>query len=197
MVNVVLATDELTILGGPSQVSVDLDFGPKGDRGSLILYGLGQPSVTALPETPRIYDTYINLLESDPEYLYMYQYIAGDGGTPSWARRFKLIPNTYAENLSRTFTAGEIQINIPVSAIIAAASGNTGELIGSYESENFNVQCTVLNDNPVSLSVTVADIETFESLLSLPITIKAIEYSEGDWSDLVGQKMVHLSITVV
>lgn len=197
MVNVVLSTDELTVLGGPSEVSVDLDFGPKGDRGSLILYGLGQPSATSLPETPRVYDTYINLLPSDPEYRYMYQYIAGPGGPPSWARLFRLIPNTYAENLNRTFENGQIQINIPVSAIIAKASENTGDLVGSYEAENFNVQCTVLNSNPVSLSVVVGEIETYESLLSLPITIKAIEYEEGEWSSVVGQKMVHLSITVV
>lgn len=191
MVNVLLATDELTVLGGPTEISVDLDFGPQGDRGSLILYGLGQPSTVELPEIPQIYDTYINLLTSDPEYLFMYQYIAGAGGSPSWVKLFKLIPNTYGENLARTFVNGAIQINIPVAAMVPE------DQLGSYTAADFNIQCNVLNVNPVSLGVTVGDIEFFDNLISLPITINAIEYSNGEWSALVGQKMVHLSITVV
>lgn len=191
MVNVLLATDELTVLGGPTEISVDLDFGPQGDRGSLILYGLGQPSTVQLPEIPQIYDTYINLLTSDPEYLFMYQYIAGAGGSPSWVRLFKLIPNTYGENLARTFVNGSIQINIPVAAMVPE------DQLGSYTAADFNIQCNVLSVNPVSLGVTLGDIEFFDSLISLPITINAIEYSDGEWSALAGQKMVHLSITVV
>ena len=191
MAEVILSSDELTVLGGPAEVSVDLDFGPQGDRGSLILYGLGKPGSVQLPEIPRVYDTYINLLTSDSEYLFMYQYIAGAGGSPTWVKLFKLIPNTYSENLSRTFSNGEVEVNIPLAAIVPE------DLIGSYTAEDFNVQCNVLNTNPVSLAVTVGEIQFFDSLISLPITIKAIEYSDSDWSNLVGQKMVHLSITVV
>jgi hypothetical protein len=191
MAEVLLSSDELTVLGGPAEVSVDLDFGPQGDRGSLILYGLGKPGSVQLPETPQIYDIYINLLTSDSEYLFMYQYTAGAGGSPTWQKRFKLIPNTYSENLSRTFSNGEVEINIPLAAMVPE------DLIGSYTAADFNVQCNVLNVNPVSLSVTVGDIQFFDSLISLPITIKAIEYDNDEWSALTGQKMVHLSITVV
>jgi len=191
MAEVLLSSDELTVLGGPAEVSVDLDFGPQGDRGSLILYGLGDPSLVELPEIPQVYDTYINLLTSDPDYLFMYQYIAGPGGSPAWAKLFKLIPNTYSENLSRTFSGGEIEINIPIAAMVPA------DQIGSYTAENFNVQCNVMNNNPVALAVTVGEIQFFDSLISLPITIKAIEYVDSEWSSLTGQKVVHLSITVV
>jgi hypothetical protein len=191
MVNVLLATDDLTVLGGPAEVSVDLDFGPQGDRGSLIFVGDMKPASFTFPETPRIYDTYINLLPSDSEYLYMYQYIAGAGGSPSWTKLFKLIPNTYSENLQRTFVNGSLEINIPVAAIVPV------DQIGSYTAADFNIQCNVLNVDPVSLGVTVGEIEFFDDLLSLPITINAIKFSDGEWSDLTGQKMVHLSITVV
>jgi hypothetical protein len=191
MVDVLLATDDLTVLGGPAEVSVDLDFGPQGDRGSLMFVGNVKPGSFNFPETPRIYDTYINLLTSDDEYLYMYQYIAGAGGSPYWSKLFKLIPNTYSENLARTFVNGSIQINIPIAAIVSE------DQLGSYTAADFNVQCNVLNVNPVSIGVTVGDIEFFDNLISLPITINAIEYSEEEWSALAGQKMVHLSITVV
>jgi hypothetical protein len=191
MVNVLLATDDLTVLGGPAEVSVDLDFGPQGDRGSLMFVGNAKPASFNFPETPRIYDTYINILPSDSEYLFMYQYIAGAGGSPSWEKLFKVIPNTYSENLERTFVEGSIQINIPVAAIVPE------DLIGSYTAADFNIQCNVLNVSPVSLGVTVGDIEIFDNLLTLPITINAVEFSDGEWSDIAGQKMVHLSITVV
>jgi hypothetical protein len=73
----------------------------------------------------------------------------------------------------------------------------SADLIGSYTAADFNIQCNVLNVSPVSLGVTVGDIEIFDNLLTLPITINAVEFSDGEWSDLAGQKMVHLSITVV
>ncbi len=191
MAEVILSSDELTVLGGPAEISVDLDFGPQGDRGSLILYGLGKPSEVVLPETPRVYDTYINLLTSDSEYLFMYQYIAGPGGAPAWTRLFKLIPNTYSSNLIRSFTNGEVQVNVPIAAIVPE------DQIGNYTAANFNVQCNVLSSTPVSIGVTVSEIQFFDSLISLPITIKAIEYIDEEWTPLAGQKTVHLSITVV
>lgn len=191
MVNVLLSTDDLTVLGGPAEVSVDLDFGPQGNRGSIMFVGKSKPAIFNFPETPRIYDTYINLLPSDDEYLTMYQYIAGAGGSPSWAKLFKVIPNTYNENLSRTFVNGSLEINIPVAAIVPV------DQIGSYTAADFNIQCNVLNVNPVSLGVTIGEIELFDNLMSLPITVSGVEFSDGEWSDLSGQKVVHLSITVV
>lgn len=192
MAEVLLSSDDLTVLGGPAEVSVDVDFGPQGDRGSIILYGLGKPNEVTLPITPQVYDTYINLLVSDDEYLFMYQLIAGPGGVPEWTRLTKLIPDSYSENVSRTFSStGEVNVNIPLSAII------NYELVGSYTAEDFNVQCTVLNVNPLALSVTIGDLVSVSGIQSLPITLKAVELADDVWQPLVGLKMVHLSITVV
>jgi hypothetical protein len=190
MAEVVLSSDELTVLGGPAEVKVDVDFGPQGDRGSLILYGMGKPDEVDLPETARIYDTYINLLSSDDEYRYFYQYTPGLV-LPQWEKRFKLIPNMYGQNVQKTFTNGEVDIAIPVAAIIPA------DLLGSYAVENFNVQVNVLNTNPLSLATTVSEISIVNNLESLPINIKAIEYVDGAWSNLDGAKTIHISITVV
>jgi hypothetical protein len=191
MAEILLSSDELTVLGGPAEISIDVDFGPQGDRGSLILYGLGKPSEIILPETPQIYDTYINLLTSDSEYLFMYQYIAGPGGNPSWTKLFKLIPNTYSSNLVRNFVNGQVELNIPIAAILPE------DQIGSYTAANFNIQCNVLSPTPVSLGVTVSEIQFFDSLMSLPITINATEYLDQEWVPVSGQKTLHISITVV
>lgn len=192
MAEVLLSSDDLTVLGGPAEVSVDVDFGPQGDRGSIILYGLGKPNDVTLPEIPQIYDTYINLGVSDDEYLFMYQFIAGPGGVPEWTRLTRLIPDGYSENVSRTFSSsGEVSINIPLSAII------NYQMVGSYTAEDFNIQCTVLNINPVALSITVGELVSVSGIQSLPITVKAIEFVDAEWQALVGLKTVHLSITVV
>lgn len=192
MAEVILSSDDLTVLGGPAEISVDVDFGPQGDRGSIIMYGLGNPNDVVLPETPQVYDSYINLQTSDDEYLFIYQFIAGPGGVPEWTPLTKLIPDSYAENVARTFSSsGTININIPIAAIVSS------EQLGSYDASDFNIQCTVLNNNPVALSVTVGNLVDESGIRSLPISIKAIEYASSAWSPLVGLKTVHLSITVV
>ena len=192
MAEVLLSSDELTVLGGPAEISVDVDFGPQGDRGSLILYGLGKPDEVVLPETPNVYDSYINLLTSDDEYGFMYQYIAGpNNGSPIWTKLFKITPNAYSENVSRTFVSGSTNINIPIAAIVPA------DLIGNYQAENFNVQVQVLGQNPIAASVSVSEIAIVSNLVTLPITINAAELSDGSWLPIDGQKTVHLFITVV
>jgi hypothetical protein len=193
MADVILSSDDLTVLGGPAEISVDLDFGPQGDRGSLMFVGNSKPEIFNFPETPRIYDTYINLLTSDDEYLFMYQYVAGLGGLPSWVKLLKLIPNAYSLNTVRSFNSGQVQINIPVSTIVS----DSEEQLGSYNASNFNVQCNVLSTNPVSVGVSIGEIQIYDNLESLPITISGVEYSDEEWISLAGQKTIHLYITVV
>lgn len=191
MAEVLLSSEELTVLGGPAEISVDVDFGPQGDRGSLILYGLGKPDDVVLPEDPQIYDSYINVLSSDNEYQFMYQYVSADGGLPTWVKIFKLTPNIYSGNFQRTFTAGQVSINIPLSNIVPI------DLVGEYTAENFNIQVNVLNQNPVSIGTTFSEIAIADDLVTIPITINAIEYSAGSWQDLAGEKTIHILITVV
>lgn len=121
----------------------------------------------------------------------MYQYIAGDGGNLTWTKLFKLTPNIYSENTQRTFADGEIQVNIPIAAIVPV------DQIGSYNAANFNVQCSILGNNPIAHVVSVSEIAISNDLVSLPITIKGVEYSSNEWIPLSGAKTVHLLITVV
>ena len=198
MAEVILSSEELTVLGGPAEISVDLDFGPQGDRGSLILYGLGKPTNVVLTETPQVYDVYINLLTSDDEYMFMYQYISAPGGN-TWTKLFKLTPNMYSGNSQRLFENGETQINLPLAAIIPQdQEGGEGEIgIGNVRSENFNVQFNVLNTNPMVTSMSIGDLSIYGGLQSLPIYIKAHELVDSEMVPLEGLKTVHLFITVV
>jgi len=192
MAEVLLSSDDLVVLGGPAEISVDVDLGPKGDRGSLIFYGLGKPDENStLPEDLKPYDTYINALASDDEYQFLYQYISADGGVPSWVKIFKLTTNTYSQNFARTFVDGSASINVPVSLIVPEG------LVGDIPAENFNVQVNVINENPVSVATTVSEVVVSGDESVLPISIEAIEYSSESWGTLSGQKTIHLLITVV
>jgi hypothetical protein len=44
MVDVIVSPDSLSLVGGPSTVNVEVDFGPAGTRGSQIFVGRGQPN---------------------------------------------------------------------------------------------------------------------------------------------------------
>ena len=86
MPEVVLASDDLTVLGGPATVNVEVDLGKQGQRGSLIYTGPGKPSSETLGSVSlQLYDIYINANPLDDEYRVMYQYIIVDGDTtPTW-----------------------------------------------------------------------------------------------------------------
>lgn len=191
-VTTTISSIDLNVLSGPTTVEIAVDYGQKGDRGSLILYGEGKPSLVSLPQAPSVYDMYVNLLPSDDQYQWVYQYIAQPSGY-SWKALFKLNPNTYSGNSQLSFVNGSTEIWVPIVAITG------GDITtSSITSGSFNVQHTVLSQDPVASSVYVGDIALSpDEILALPITIKAAEFVNGEWSLLSGEKMVHLFITMV
>lgn len=187
-----ISTIDLNVLGGPTDIEIAVDYGQRGDRGSVILYGQGKPSLVTLPQDPVVYDMYVNLLPSDDEYQWMYQYVSKPSGY-GWSPIFKLNPNTFSKNEELSFVNGSVEVWIPVVSVMGQSSE-----IGNTTSSSFNVQHTIVNQNPVASSITLGDISLSpEEVLALPITIKAAEFSGGEWTGLTGQKYVHLFITMV
>ena len=185
MVDILLTTDDLAILGGPETVNVEVDFGPAGDRGSQIYAVSGQPndSNTYIPETPKVYDIAINISPTDDEYQFVYQYV-----DESWIPLFKLVSNFYSKNYADvSFASGEWTVLVPIIAITSS----------SVTSENFNVQYSISNTNPIASSLQIGSISTGSGEEALPITIKAHELIDGEWSALSGIKPVHLFISMV
>jgi hypothetical protein len=196
MVDVVLATDDLAILGGPESINVEVDFGPTGDRGSQIFSNVGKPVIggnglTALAPDCQLFDLYINILATDDEYQYVYQ-LQNVLGTNTWVKLFKLVSNIYSKNYTSTsFVNGVWSMNVPVSEIVPS------DFVGSVQAENFNIQYSVLNQNPLASSISVGEINTSNGERVLPITIKSSELLDGSFSNLLGQKSVQLFITMV
>lgn len=196
MAEIVLSSDDLVVLSGPSEISVDVDFGPPGARGSRTYAGYGNPNSqsTSLPTDVQTYDTWINLRTSPTaDYLKMYQLIDAPGQDP-WIELVRLLPNQYSNSALRTFTDGTATINIPVTNIL------TPELINNINDANenvFNVQYSIANLNPIASAISIGEVVAVNNVFTLPITIRATEFVSGDWNNLSGDLTVHLFITVV
>lgn len=75
MAEVLLANEELTVLGGPSSVSVDVGIGATGDRGSITYAVSADPrlATTTKPSDIKVYDIAIVINPSESDYRVMYQ----------------------------------------------------------------------------------------------------------------------------
>jgi hypothetical protein len=138
MVDILLSSEELAVFGGPSSIDLDIDFGPQGQRGSLIFTGNGKPTDPDIQlifnntvynsQSAQPFDLYINLNPDDFEYLFLYQY-GFVNGILTWSRVLRLIPNTAIANLPIIFYNGEAVTFTPAPG--APVSGTeVGESVG-------------------------------------------------------------------
>jgi hypothetical protein len=115
-VEILLSSEELAVFGGPASIDVDIDFGPQGQRGTLIFTGNGKPTDPDIQlvfnntvynsQSAQPFDLYINLNPDDFEYLFLYQY-GFVGGVLTWSKVLRLIPNTAIANLPIIFYNGQ------------------------------------------------------------------------------------------
>ena len=185
-----LSTESVTVLGGPSKIEVDLDFGPTGQRGSQWFVGNGNPNLINIGQSPKVLDMFLNVGSTDDEYLSVYQY-QNVTGSNTWVRLLNLIPNIYSRNILTNFVSGSTVVTIPLINILPQ------ELIGTATIDNFNIQHSVSDTLPVILNIKSLEIITDNSVQALKITLGAVKYSTPDWVPLEGQKIINLFISVV
>jgi hypothetical protein len=208
MVDSFIASESVTVLGGPIKRDVSVNIGAPGERGSNIFVGSGNPNSanTYIPRTPQIFDMFINLAIDDSEYLFLYQYLS-QNGVSQWVRLLRLIPNTFLTNKTANFVNGQAVIDINVIDVVALFS------VGTYTANNFNIQHTVINDMPVASAISVPSViieggqvvdtgfsfDPTTGLQILPITVSAAEFNPvtSTWSPLSGVYLVDLFLTVV
>lgn len=189
MVDVVLASEVLTVIGGPSTITLDVNFGPAGTRGALTYYGDGAPvNGSTAPSTTNLFDCYINKNPADAYYMYLYQYIY-QSGSPVWVRFYKTIPSSYATTRNVTFTAGVGTLTIPI----------TKDTLGFVSTSllntlNLNVQLSIESTKPTAIAFSKAFGGDNSSLV---LTIYASEATSNAWTSLASTKVLHALISVV
>lgn len=189
MADIVLTTDDLVVLGGPSSIDVKTDFGMTGNRGSLIFVNAGSPNILGnVTQTPNIQDLYINILPTDPngEYLTMYQYVLVNGETV-WQPVAKIGPDTYSEKLT------SVGFNLGISeTILVSLSSVTSRT--DVTASNLNVQASIESPNGIVTS-SISSLSLASGVIS--INLNAAMFLDNAWSLLNGSFSVSITITVV
>lgn len=188
IMEVLVSSEDLLVLGGPSQVEVDLDIGATGQRGSRIFVYDAKPDMDFVLENDVIpYDLYINVKENDNEYKNLYQYVSNPVTGGEWEKLFSLDPNQFNQNVQLVFNSGEAEQIIAISAISTF----------TLDAEHFSVTYSLENQNPLATSIDSITVQPVGDVYQLVILIKAIEYSEGSWVPLEGTRTGHFNIRVV
>lgn len=187
--DVLLNTDDITVLGPPSQVDVSVGIGEKGTRGSQFFAGSGNPNtpgVLPAEEEILIGDVFINnSTASEFSWLYVYTAAPTLGGA-TWSPVLRLQPSMYTRHIDATFDgSGIATMTIPLEDIVS-------DVIIS-DVERYVVQITPIFSDPVSISINSKSIVSD----NLNIVIEAIKYSSSAWSALTGVVELGVTISVV
>jgi len=191
MVDVLLNTEDVVVLGPPESVDVLIDIGPQGTRGSKIIVGSGEPNAQTssgilLGTTLILNDIYINT-SPGANYGYMYQYLSQPGGN-TWVEVLKVSPAIYPAIETVAFSSGNGSVTIPISNIVTVSGS-------PLTASNFNIQYQIEGANPIASSLEVPALAGAGT--NLVINLHATQYSGGSWSALTGNKIVHLFISIV
>jgi hypothetical protein len=197
MPNVLLSNDDITVLGPPETLELQLDIGAQGTRGSKFFVGSGDPNAqtssgTLGGQTLQLNDLYLNASPS-ATYGYIFQYVAEPGGNV-WVEVLDINPTIYSNNYVTTFEDGDAQIVIPVEDIITV-SGTP------LTAENFNVNYSIAYTNPIASSMEIPALAGS----NLIINLHAVEYDTSTWLPLGDtgtytsgvEVTTHLQITIV
>jgi hypothetical protein len=207
MADVVVSSNDISVLGGPSSISLSLDSGAQGQRGTFIMYGFPDPNSPLAQGTfispPQVFDFYVVVDPSSENYLQMYQYVNQDGQL-LWRPAIKLAINIYSTTRPITFTAGvgTTQINISDLGIAGVTDSGSPQAIDVNfftqpgSAAYFNVQSSISNFNPLYTlnpgggetldlfptisTYVISDVylDENDNQLKLPITFTAVEVTD-------------------
>ena len=175
-IDTIISNDELVVVGPPASVSVSVDIGPQGERGSQYYSGIGPPTAAANIASlvdAKVNDLYINRLLGG-NYGVVYKLDAVPGGS-SWQPILKFQPISHSIQKLVNFTSGTGSISIPLADFYSNAP----------ESLNVNtilVQATAELNNPAFVSISNKEIADVSAVKTFIAELKGAEFSSGSVS---------------
>ena len=173
-IDTVVSNDELVVVGPPASVSVSVDIGPQGERGSEFYTGVGTPAQNAASLVDaKINDLYINRLLGG-NYGVVYKLNAVPGGS-SWQPVLKFQPISHSIQKLVNFASGTGSISIPLADFYSSAPE-------SLNPNTILVQATAELDNPAFISVSNKSIAEVSSVKTFIAELQGAELSSGSVS---------------
>lgn len=177
-IETVLTTDQLIVTGPPSTVTVRVDTGDTGPRGSVTFTGLGNPNTSTFDTsqyTPKVGDLYINR-ELGSDYGVMYKLIPFANET-TWFSVLKFQPLAYSATASVAFSSGTGSLSFPLSNFYDKSPT-------SLDLDTILLQATANSNNPTMISVSNKNIVEVNGVNLFVAELKAAQFSSGSVSAL-------------
>jgi hypothetical protein len=175
-IDTIISNDELVVVGPPASVSVSVDVGPQGERGSQFYYGVGLPTAAANAASlvdARINDLYINS-ELGGNYGTVYKLNSIPGGT-AWQGILKFQPLSYSIQQPVDFVSGSGSISIPLADFYPNASEN-------LSSDTILIQATAELNDPAFISISNKNIQEISTVKTFIAELKGAQLSSGSVS---------------
>ena len=173
-IDTIISNDELVVVGPPASVSVSVDIGPQGERGSEFYTGVGTPAQNAASLVDaKVNDLYINRLLGG-NYGVVYKLNAVPGGS-SWQPVLKFQPISHSVQKLVNFTSGTGSISIPLADFYSSAPENLNP-------ETILVQATSELNNPAFVSISNKAITEVATVKTFVAELKGAQFSSGTMS---------------
>jgi hypothetical protein len=173
-IDTIISNDELVVVGPPASVSVSVDIGPQGERGSQFYSGIGTPAQNAASLVDaKVNDLYINRLLGG-NYGVVYKLNATPGGS-SWQSILKFQPTSHSVQKLVNFTSGSGSISIPLADFYSSAPE-------SLDPNTILVQATAELDNPAFVSISNKNIQDVSSVKTFIVELSGAQLSSGSVS---------------
>jgi hypothetical protein len=173
-IDTIISNDELVVVGPPASVSVSVDIGPQGERGSQFYSGIGTPAqnLASLVDA-KVNDLYINRLLGG-NYGVVYKLNATPGGS-SWQSILKFQPISHSVQKLVNFTSGSGSISIPLADFYSSAPE-------SLDPNTILVQATAELNNPAFVSISNKNIQDVSSVKTFIVELSGAQLSSGSVS---------------
>jgi hypothetical protein len=188
-IDTIISNDELVVVGPPASVSVSVDVGPQGERGSQFYSGVGIPTAAANVATlvdAKVNDLYINRLLGG-NYGVVYKLNAIPGGT-AWQEILKFQPISHSIQKLVNFTSGTGSISIALADFYSSAPEN-------LDPDTILIQATAELNNPAFVSISNKNIQDVSSVKTFIAELKCAQLSSGSVSLISASVPVNFYIT--
>jgi hypothetical protein len=193
-VEVLLDTPEISVIGPPATILLQLETGATGDRGSLIFSGFNNPNSASANLTDILpNDLFIRESQGQTE-GYIYQYLSDGAGGFNWEKIGNLKPSIFSDIQSLSASAGLTASAGIFTYEVAIAEAFNEYSISDITADNLHILITPeLLNTPIVTTVYSKEVNT--STNKIIITFYAMKYLAGSWS-AVSETTAKFHITI-